>query len=215
LTSINQLNLTPRQLQVLKLIESYQKSRCYSITLQELAQSLGTSKTTAFEHIAGLKEKGLLSAQSGKARSLSLTRKAQRLLEQALLENDCQSIPIDGIPLLGSVAAGTPIEAIENIEHISLQSEFGSEDTFALKVQGDSMTGDGIFNGDYVVCKRAQTAPNGKIVAAIIDNDSATIKRFYKEADRIRLEPSNPNYEPIYTTNCQIAGVVVGLMRKL
>jgi len=146
---------------------------------------------------------------------LSLTRKAQRLLEQALLENDCQSIPIDGIPLLGSVAAGTPIEAIENIEHISLQSEFGSEDTFALKVQGDSMTGDGIFNGDYVVCKRAQTAPNGKIVAAIIDNDSATIKRFYKEADRIRLEPSNPNYEPIYTTNCQIAGVVVGLMRKL
>lgn len=122
----------------------------------------------------------------------------------------------DGIVLLGRVAAGAPIEAIENIEHISLKSEFGSnEDTFALKVQGDSMTGDAIYDGDYVVCKKAQTAPNGKIVVAITDNDSATIKRFYRENDQIRLEPSNPAYEPIYTQNCQIAGVVVGLMRKI
>jgi len=210
LAQTNQLNLTPRQLQVLKLIESYRKNRCYSITLQELAQSLETSKTTAHEHVAGLKEKGLLSAQSGKARSLSLTRKAQRLLDQHPGTDEP-----DGIVLLGRVAAGTPIEAIENIEHISLQSEFGSEDTFALKVQGDSMTGDGIFDGDYVVCKRTQTAQNGKIVVAITDNENATVKRLYKESDRIRLEPSNPNYEPIFTQNCTIAGVVVGLMRKI
>jgi len=207
----SQINLTPRQLQVLKLVENYQKSRCYSITLQELAASLGTSRTTAFEHIAGLKEKGLLSASPGRARSLSLTRQAQRLLKQ---HPDADEP--DGIVLLGRVAAGAPIEAIENIEHISLKSEFGSnEDTFALKVQGDSMTGDAIYDGDYVVCKKAQTAPNGKIVVAITDNDSATIKRFYRENDQIRLEPSNPAYEPIYTQNCQIAGVVVGLMRKI
>ncbi|MGA2916526.1 MAG: transcriptional repressor LexA [Sedimentisphaerales bacterium] len=211
MTQINQLNLTPRQLQVLKLIDSFRRNRCYSTTLAELSQSLGTSRTTAFEHIAGLKEKGLLSAQSGKARSLSLTRKAQRLLEQQQSDTNEQ----DGIPLLGRVAAGAPIEAIENIEHISLQSEFGSDDTFALKVQGDSMTGDGIFDGDYVVCKRTQTAPNGKIVVAITDNENATVKRFYKENNGIRLEPSNPNYEPIYTQNCQIAGIVVGLMRKI
>jgi len=142
---------------------------------------------------------------------LSLTRKAQRLLEQQQSDTNEQ----DGIPLLGRVAAGAPIEAIENIEHISLQSEFGSDDTFALKVQGDSMTGDGIFDGDYVVCKRTQTAPNGKIVVAITDNENATVKRFYKENNGIRLEPSNPNYEPIYTQNCQIAGIVVGLMRKI
>jgi len=215
LTSINQTSLTPRQLQVLKLIENFQKSRCYSTTLQELADLLGTSRSTVFEHIAGLKEKGLLSAQSGRARSLSLTRKAQRLLERASLE-DRQSAPADCIPLFGRIAAGAPIEAIENTEYISLQTEFGSgEDTFALKVQGDSMTGDGIFDGDYVVCKRAQTAPNGKIVAAIVDNENATVKRFYKEPDTIRLEPSNPDYPPIYTQNCQIAGVVVGLMRKI
>jgi repressor LexA len=132
-----------------------------------------------------------------------------------LLEQHPDTDELDGIPLLGRVAAGAPIEAIENIEHISLQSEFGSEDTFALKVQGDSMTGDGIFDGDYVVCKRSQTAQNGKIVAAIVDNENATVKRFYKETDRIRLEPSNPNYPPIYTQNCQIAGIVVGLMRKI
>lgn len=211
------MNLTPRQLQVLKLVDSFRRNRCYSITLQELAQSLGISKTSTFERIEGLKEKRLLSASPGKARSLSLTRKAQKLLEQASLENDCQSrcIGIDGIPLLGTIAAGSPIEAIENTEQISLQSEFGSEDTFALKVQGDSMTGDGIFDGDYVVCKKTQTAQNGKIVAAIVDNDSATVKRFYREADRIRLEPSNPTYKPIYTQNCTIAGVVVGLMRKI
>jgi repressor LexA len=209
------MNLTPRQFQVLKLIDSYRKNRCYSITLQELADLLGTSRTTVFEHIAGLKEKGLLSANPGKARSLSLTRKAQKLLKEAPVENDCQSDLIDSIPLLGTIAAGAPIEAIENVEQISLQSEFGSQDTFALKVQGDSMTGDGIFDGDYVVCKKTQTAQNGKIVAAIVDSDSATVKRFFRETGRIRLEPSNPNYEPIYTQNCTIAGVVVGLMRKI
>lgn len=209
------MNLTPRQFQVLKLIDSYRKNRCYSITLQELADLLGTSRTTVFEHIAGLKEKELLSANPGKARSLSLTRKAQKLLKEASVENNCQSDAADGIPLLGTIAAGSPIEAIENTEQISLQSEFGSQDTFALKVQGDSMTGDGIFDGDYVVCKKTQTAQNGKIIAAIVDNDSATVKRFYKEAGRIRLEPSNPDYEPIYTQNCTIAGVVVGLMRKI
>ena len=142
---------------------------------------------------------------------MSLTTKAQRLLESQTDANEP-----DSIPLLGTIAAGVPIEAIENIEHISLQSEFGSnEDTFALKVQGDSMTGDGIFDGDYVVCKKAQTAPNGKIVAVIVDNENATVKRFYREADRIRLQPSNPDYEPIYTQNCTISGIVVGLMRKI
>ncbi len=205
------MSLTPRQFQVLKLIDSFKKNRCYSITLQELAESLGTSKTTVFEHVEGLKEKKLLSANPGRARSLSLTTKAQRLLESQTDANEP-----DSIPLLGTIAAGVPIEAIENIEHISLQSEFGSnEDTFALKVQGDSMTGDGIFDGDYVVCKKAQTAPNGKIVAVIVDNENATVKRFYREADRIRLQPSNPDYEPIYTQNCTISGIVVGLMRKI
>jgi repressor LexA len=203
-------------MQTLKLIESYQKNKCYSITIQELASLLGTSRTTAFEHVEGLREKGLLSAQSGKARSLSLTSKARQLLESQSSADDYDDSEPDSIPLLGRVAAGVPIEAIENTEHISLASEFGNtQDTFALKVAGDSMTGDGIFDGDLVICKHTQTAQNGKIVVAIVDDENATVKRFYKEADRIRLEPSNPAYQPIYSQNCQIAGVVVGVMRKI
>lgn len=215
MTSINLMTLTPRQLQVLKIVDSSRQNRCYSITLQELADILGTSRTTAFEHIGGLKEKGLLSGEAGKARSLNLTRKAQKLLKETSAEEANQGETNDCVPLLGRIAAGSPIEAIENIEHISLKSEFGGEDTFALKVQGDSMVGDGIFDGDYVVCKKTQNAVNGKIVAVIVDNENATVKRFFREADKIRLEPSNPNYQAIHTTNCQIAGVVVGLMRKI
>ena len=214
MSSINQMTLTPRQFQVLKLVDSSRHKKCYSITLQELADILGTSRTTVFEHIASLKEKGLLSADPGKARSLSLTSKALKLLKQATIEDSRQSDSADGIPLLGRVAAGSPIEAIENVERISIQTHFGTDGTFALKVQGDSMIGDGIFDGDYVICKKSHTAQNGKIVAAIIENDTATVKRFYREHDRIRLEPSNPAYKPIYTQNCTIAGVVVGLMRK-
>jgi repressor LexA len=216
LISASQFSLTPRQLQSLKLIADYQKNNCYSITIQELASLLGTSRTTAFEHIEGLREKGLLSAQSGRARSLSLTSKARQLLESQTAVSDYDISEPEGIPLLGRVAAGVPIEAIENIEHISLASEFGNtKDTFALKVAGDSMTGDGIFDGDFVICKHAQTAENGKIVVAIVDDENATVKRFYKEADRIRLEASNPAYEPIYTQNCTITGIVVGVMRKI
>jgi len=136
------------------------------------------------------------------------------LLKQATIEDSRQNDSAEGIPLLGRVAAGSPIEAIENVERISIQTHFGTDGTFALKVQGDSMIGDGIFDGDYVICKKSHTAQNGKIVAAIIENDTATVKRFYREHDRIRLEPSNPAYKPIYTQNCTIAGVVVGLMRK-
>ncbi|OHB52687.1 MAG: repressor LexA [Planctomycetes bacterium GWF2_42_9] len=210
------MTITPRQFQVLKLVDNSRQNRCYSITMQELANILGTSRTTVFEHIAGLKEKGLLSAAPGKARSLNLTSKALKLLKESAVEDSASAESNDGIPLLGRIAAGSPIEAIENAERISMQTTFGNdENTFALKVQGDSMIGDGIFDGDYVVCQKTNVAQNGRIVAAVVDNDSATVKRFFKEADKVRLEPSNPAYKPIYTQNCTIAGVVVGLMRKL
>ena len=148
---------------------------------------------------------------------MSITAKARKLLrESQCIEESAEQSQGEGIPLLGRIAAGVPIEAIENAERISLSSEFGNtQDTFALAVVGSSMIGDGIFDGDYVVCKRAQSAENGKIVAAIVDEENATVKRFYKEADRVRLEPANPEFKPIYTRNCKIAGVVVGLMRKI
>ena len=208
--------ITPKQLQMLGLIRQFQKSQPYSATIQELAARLGVSRTTAFEHVAALKEKTLLRAVPGKARSLKLTVQARRLLDSCIEPDDCSEQIDDGLPLLGRVAAGTPIEAIQNTEHISLKSEFGSgDDIFVLQVAGDSMLDDNINDGDYVICKKTQTARNGQIVVAIVDEDNATVKRFYKTPDAVRLEPANKNYEPIYSNNCRIEGLVIGLMRKL
>jgi len=209
--------LTPRQLQLLKAIHVFRASRCYSPTIAELASELAISRSTAFEHIAELRKKGLLSALPGRARSLKLTSKAQKLLN--CLNNDSSnpcSQPLAGIPLVGKVAAGSPIEAIEDIESLSLKSHFGnSDDVFALEVTGDSMAGDGIRDGDFVICRRTCLADNGQLVIAIVDEKEATLKRFYREKSYARLQPANDDYEPIYSEACRIEAVVVGLVRKL
>jgi repressor LexA len=209
--------LTPRQLQLLKAICVFQASRGYSPTIAELASELAISRSTTFEHIAELRKKGLLSALPATARSLKLTSKAQELLNRLNnnSSNPCSQPPA-GIPLVGRVAAGSPIEAIENIESLSLSSYFGnSDDIFALEVRGDSMTGDGIVDGDFVICRKCSTADDGQLVVAIVDDENATLKRFYKEKSAVRLQPANDNYDPIYSDNCRIEAVVVGLLRKL
>jgi len=208
--------LTPRQLQLLKAAAAFQTSRCYSPTIGELASELSISRSTAFEHIAELRKKGLLSACPGRARSLKLTSKAQELLDRFTDHSfDACPEPPTGIPLVGKVAAGSPIEAIEDKEHLSLSSYFGSrDDIFALEVTGDSMAGDDIRNGDYVICRFSPVANDGQLVIAIVDNENATLKRFYKEKARARLQPANDDYDPIYSDNCRIEAVVVGLVRK-
>ncbi|MCK4886626.1 MAG: transcriptional repressor LexA [Planctomycetes bacterium] len=206
--------LTPRQLQILKAINTFQSSRCYSPTIAELASQTSTSRSTTFEHIEKLRKKGLLCTSPGKARSLTITSKAQNLLKNIKLnsENCSQS---NTIPLAGKVAAGRPIEAIEDTETLSINSSFGDvADLFALEVTGDSMINDGIYDGDHVICRKGSTANTGQLVIAIIDNENATLKRFYKEKDQVRLQPANDNYEPIYTKDCRIDAVVVGLLRK-
>ncbi len=209
--------LTPRQLQLLKAIAGFKASRCYSPTIGELASELGVSRSTTFEHIAELQRKGLLSACRGRARSLKLTSKAQELLSHLAEDNsNSHRQRPKGIALVGKVAAGLPIEAIEDKEYLSLSSHFGSgEDTFALEVTGDSMLGDDIRDGDYVICRRASSANNGQLVIAIVDNEDATLKRFYKEKRQVRLQSANDDYDPIYSDNCRIEAVVVGLLRKL
>ncbi len=117
---------------------------------------------------------------------------------------------------MGRVAAGLPIEAIENRDCLSIESCFGNTgDIFALEVKGDSMIGENIREGDYVICKRTATASNGQLVVAIVDNENTTLKRFYRENKFVRLLPANEAYEPIYSDNCQIQGVIIGLVRKL
>jgi len=209
--------LTPRQMQLLKAIRDFQVNQCYSPTIAELASQLNISRSTAFEHITELRKKGLLSALPTRARSLKLTSKAQKLLNN--FNSDIMSPrgqSSAGIPFAGRVAAGSPIEAIEDIQPLSLSSHFGnSEDIFALEVKGDSMTGGGIVDGDFVICRKCSTAHNGQLVVAIVDEENATLKRFYKEKSAVRLQPSNNDYEPIYSDNCRIEAVVVGLVRKL
>jgi repressor LexA len=117
--------------------------------------------------------------------------------------------------MLGRVAAGRPIDAVTTQEHLSLPSQFGTDDNvFALQVCGDSMIDDGINDGDYVICKKTQNAATGQIVVALIDEETTTLKRFYPEKGRARLQPANDNYDPIYSSNCRIQAVAVGLVRR-
>lgn len=215
-TAKRAIQLTPRQHQLLRMVAQFQENRCYSPTLGEMASELNISRSTVFEHITELRKKDLLCASPNRARSLTLTSQARALLSSfsdlRVFDDPTESA---GIPLAGKVAAGVPLEAVENVEHLSLNSCFGSGDNiFALEVSGESMIDEDIHEGDYVICRRSRTAQNGQLVVAIVDNDNATLKRFYKEKTRVRLQPANDNFLPIYSDNCQIEAVVIGLVRK-
>jgi repressor LexA len=147
---------------------------------------------------------------------LKVSSQGQELLNelsgQSFPTYDTQS---KGIPLAGSVAAGVPVEAVENIELLSLSSAFGaSDDIFALEVTGDSMIDEDVRHDDYVICRRSRIAEDGQLVVAIVDDQNATLKRFYKEKGHARLQPSNDDYQPIYTDNCRIEAIVIGLLRR-
>jgi len=218
------VQLTPRQLQLLRMVASFQENRCYSPTLAEMASELSISRSTVYEHIGELRKKGLLRGSPNRARSLTISSKAQELLnelaDQGGIEQRVQRVAhptpdTPGIPLAGTVAAGVPLEAVENVESLSLNSCFGDgSDIFALEVKGDSMINEDIRQGDYVICRRSSAAHNGQLVVAIVDEENATLKRFYKEKTRARLQPANDDYEPIYSDNCRIEAVVIGLVRK-
>jgi repressor LexA len=147
---------------------------------------------------------------------LKVSSRAQRLLSGLADEGQDHHRPEPAaIPLSGTVAAGLPIEAVENAESLSLKSCFGAgDDVFALEVRGDSMVGEDIHEGDYVICRRRCVASDGELVVAIVDEENATLKRFYKEETHARLQPANDDYGPIYSDNCRIEAVVVGLVRK-
>jgi repressor LexA len=155
ITSQPAIQLTPRQLQLLQMIAHFQQNRCYSPTLSEMASELNISRSTVFEHLTELRRKGLLSGYQNKARSLKVSSQGQELLSD--LSDQSSRIYAEettGIPLAGSVAAGVPVEAVENVESLSLNSTFGSgDDIFALEVNGDSMVDEDIRQGDYVICR--------------------------------------------------------------
>ena len=210
------IQLTPRQLQLLQMVARFQENRCYSPTLAEMASELDISRSTVFEHLAELRKKGLLSGYQNKARSLKVSSQGQELLNGLSEQSSpTYATEVEGIPLAGSVAAGVPVEAVENVESLSLTSAFGSgDDIFSLEVAGESMINEDIRQGDYVICRRSRVAHDGQLVIAIVDDENATLKRFYREKDRVRLQPANDDFQPIYTENCRIEAIVIGLVRK-
>ena len=203
------MNLTPKQLEVLELIRDSQNANGYSPTMQELAQQIGVSKVTVFERIEALIRKGALTREPNRARSLSIAEK--------YYQQDNASMRF---PLVGRIAAGMPIERCENHETLDLTSMFGPRigqrgETFALKVEGDSMRDEGILDGDYVLVQKQSSAKNGDRVVALLPDGETTLKTFFKEQDgTIRLQPANPEYPPIIVKSCQVQGVITGVLRN-
>ncbi len=203
------MNLTPRQLDVIVAIRNYRHIHGYAPTMQELADQLGTSKVTIFEHVGALEKKRVLRRDKHKARSLEIVSD-----EKLPDENRGTKLP-----LLGNIAAGSPIEAVENREELDLEALFASKaGVYVLRVRGDSMIDDHLCDGDYVVIERRENAKNGEQVVALLESGEATLKRWYKEAGgkMIRLQPANQSMQPrvVPADQVRIQGVVIGVLRS-
>ena len=209
MTPNKSMNLTPKQLRILKLIRDSRVRRGYSPTMQELADEIGVSKVTVFEHVEALIKKGALVRERNKARSLSIA-------EGIAVPDEDRPLRL---PLVGKIAAGYPIEKVASEEELDLSEVLATgdesgESSFALCVDGDSMRDEGILDGDYILLERAQVARNGDRVVALLEDGSTTLKTFYKEDDHIRLQPANPDFEPIRVKFCQVQGIVKAVVRR-
>jgi repressor LexA len=217
--------LTERQEEILSFIKRSIVEQGYPPTIREIGEHFGIRSTNGVnDHLKALERKGYLMRGELKSRALSVVEGA-RMPRLSRREPAAQAANDDSIevPVIGKVAAGEPILAQENItDHVRIDSMLLGESgkrVFALRVTGDSMIGDGIFDGDYIFVRKQLQAEAGEIVVAMIE-DEATVKRFYPEGDRIRFQPSNPRLKPIYVNRddfreTQIIGVVVGVYRKM
>lgn len=195
-----------RQAQILDFIRQSVETTGFAPTLRQIANAIGVnSLATVHEHIQGLVEKGLLKRTSGRLRKMELTIPMS-------INNEGVSVPI-----LGFIAAGQPIEPMTDPNaHMSIPPNFASKTkrVYVLQVRGQSMIEDHIDDGDFVICEQVETAKNGEIVVALLKNGMATLKRYFKEATRVRLEPANAAMSPIFVKDVTIQGRVVGLIRK-
>ncbi|MCF0104049.1 MAG: transcriptional repressor LexA [Eggerthellaceae bacterium] len=199
-----------RQLQIYESLKEFTKENGYSPSIREISNEVGlASPSTVHIHLKTLEEHGYIKRYANKSRSITF-------LEDDIRKDKEANAKVVQLPLVDDVAASSLILAEENItEKIYLPTAVvGDNASFLLKVKGDSMVDIGILDGDIVAVKSQKTADNGQIVVALIDN-SATVKRFFKEDGQIRLQPENSFMEPIYTKDCQIAGTVVAVFRSL
>lgn len=212
--------LSKRQAAIYEYICSYTKDRGYPPSVREIGAAVGlASPSTVHMHLKVLQERGYIKRDSKKPRTIEVvTQKQQEAANGEQLASPTQSLSSNEmrLPVVGRVAAGLPILAEQNVEEtLTLPTSIvGDDSSFILRVRGESMIKAGIFDGDYIVVKEQHDAHDGEIVVALID-DSATVKTFYRERDRIRLQPENDTMEPIYVTNPTILGRVTALIRSL
>ena len=207
--------ITKRQRQVYDFISSFVQTNGYSPSFEEIGDGLGLSSlATVHKHISNLEKKGLLKRDYNRSRSIDVLAPRGRM-KQAM---GMAAVATAGIslPLLGRIAAGQPIEAVQNPETISLGDITRSRDVYVLQVRGDSMQDEHIVDGDYVLVENTKIAHNGDIVVALVEGSETTLKYFFKEGDRIRLQPANSALKPIIVPaqNVQIQGRVIGILRK-
>ncbi|HLR34408.1 MAG TPA: transcriptional repressor LexA [Tissierellales bacterium] len=199
-------DLSDRQLQILNFIKSQVEIKGYPPSVREICKGVNLKSTsTVHGHLEALEERGYIRKDPTKPRAIEITDKNYLNSKQDIVS----------VPVVGCVTAGKPILAVENIEStFPISKEFTQDaDIFMLKVQGDSMIDAGIYSGDYILVKQQNYANNGDIVVALIDEE-ATVKRFFKEENYIRLQPENSSMGPIYTDNVLILGLVIGLYRQ-
>lgn len=201
------ITLYKRQKQILDFIKQYIERYTYSPTLGEIAEAIGVSSlATVHEHLQALVQKGVIKRFDGAVRGIEVVDQK--------LSNALKGIEL---PILGFIAAGQPIMTFTDPDatiKVSPSMVSGKKRSYVLQVKGDSMIEDGILDGDYVIIEEQNTAHDGDIVVALLDNGLATLKRFFKEKDRIRLEPANAAMEPIYATDVKIQGKCVGVIRR-
>lgn len=197
-----------RQKQILDFIQQYIQKNTWAPTLKEIAKAIGVSSlATVHEHLQVLEKKGVLKKYSGSVRGIKISGQVENQKNISAIE----------LPVLGFIAAGQPIEPHTDPNttiSVSPGMVSSKKRSFVLQVKGESMIDDGILDGDFVIVDQQEDASNGDIVVALLENGLATLKRYFKEASRIKLEPANSKMSPIYTTNVKIQGKVVGVIRR-
>src|SRR5438067_7108512 len=203
--------LTKRQREIYDFIAQFVNKNGYSPSFEEIGEGMGLSSlATVHKHLTNLERKGMLKRDYNRSRSIDVIQPRGKAKQEMMLS------AAGSLPLMGRIAAGRPIEALENPATISLNDVTRSKDVFVLEVSGDSMQDEHIVSGDYVMVEKTKTARDGEIVVALVDGSETTLKRFYKEGDKIRLQPANTAMQPIMVPAAlvQIQGRVIGVLRK-
>ncbi len=198
------MHLTKRQQEIYQYLKGHIRSKGYAPSIMEIGKQFDlNSPATVHKHLTHLEAKGLIRKQHNLSRAIEITEEPENALSKEYV-------------LLGDIVAGKPIEVLENREVVSLMPDAADKDVFVLRVKGDSMIEDHIRDGDYVIAEKREYAENGETVVALLDNEKATLKRFYREKGQVRLQPANLEMEPIIVKegDFKIQGVVIGVIRK-